>query len=287
MFKKKDDIKTFIVIIIVCIICVFVALFFNKRNNYDNIEKVSDYNVFFANVSIVNNYLTYVANNNSEAVYSLLNKSYIRDNGINKDNVLDLIDDYSVLSSFEVSSMDYVKVNKDYIYSVEGKIYENVYDSARKLVDDDFKLIIITDTSKNTYSLYPVNDNTKDVINGIMWIRISNNDYNVLSETFEIDKEKICTIYFSNYMNYVYNDIDYAYGLISDEMKKVYNDKKEYIDYIYDNFYFLSSTADRCKLAIQDDYKVYIVVDTNGNTYQFTENSIMNYKVDFYLNKNE
>lgn len=287
MFKKKDDIKTFIVIIIVCIICVFVALFFNKRNNYDNIEKVSDYNVFFANVSIVNNYLTYVANNNSEAVYSLLNKSYIRDNGINKDNVLDLIDDYSVLSSFEVSSMDYVKVNKDYIYSVEGKIYENVYDSARKLVDDDFKLIIITDTSKNTYSLYPVNDNTKDVINGIMWIRISNNDYNILGETFEIDKEKVCAIYFSNYMNYVYNDIDYAYGLISDEMKKIYNDKNEYIDYVYDNFSLLSSTGDMCNLSINDDYKVYTVIDTNKNTYMFTESSIMNYKVDFYLNKNE
>lgn len=287
MFKKKDDIKTFIVIIIVCIVCVVVALFFYKRNNYDKIEKVSDYDVFFANVSIVNNYLTYVANNNSEAVYSLLNKSYIIDNGISKDNILGLIDDYSILSSFEVSSMDYVEVNKDYIYSVEGKIYENVYDSARKLVDDNFKLIIIIDTSKNTYSLYPVNDDIEDVINGTRWVRISNNDYNILGETFEIDKEKVCAIYFSNYMNYVYNDIDYAYGLISDEMKKIYNDKNEYIDYVYDNFSLLSSTGDMCNLSINDDYKVYTVIDTNKNTYMFTESSIMNYKVDFYLNKNE
>lgn len=277
MFKKKDDIRTFIVIVVVCVLCVIVALLFNNnKNNYDSLEVVDDYDMFFANVSIVNNYLSYVSSGNSEAVSALLEKKYDGD-------ILDNSSKYTALSSFEVSSMKYVQVNKDFIYYVQGKIYNNVYDSVRELVDDSFSIVIIKDTSKNSYSLYPTHDNASDVINSIKWIRIKNNKYNTLGENPDISREKVCAIYFSNYMNYIYNDIGYAYELISEDMKKIYTDKNKYTNYIYKNFSLLSSTADKCNLSISDENNIYTVIDKNGNTYRFVEQSILNYKVDIHL----
>ena len=280
MFKKKDDIMTFIVIIIVCILCIIIALVLNYSNNYEKLEKVDDYDVFFANVSIVNKYLSFVANDDKLALDSLLDEKYKSNNILDNSN-------YTVLSSFEVSSMDYVKINKDFVYYIQGKIYNSVYDSVRELVDDDFKMVMIKDTSENNYALYPVTENVEDVINGIRWINIKNNEYNDFGVASSINKEKVCSIYFSNYMNYVYNDIGYAYELISDDMKKIYADKNKYTNYIYDNFSSLSSIADRCKLDEYEDMNVYTVIDTKGNTYKFTESSIMKYNVDFYLNENE
>jgi len=84
-------------------------------------------------------------------------------------------------------------------------------------------------------------------------------------------------------MNYVYNDIGYAYELISDDMKKIYTDNNKYMNYIYSNFSLLSSTADKCNLSISDNNNIYTVIDTKGNTYRFTEESILNYKVDIYF----
>lgn len=279
MFKKKDDIRTFIVVVIVCALCLVIALIFNNKKNYDMLQKVDDYDVFFHNVSIINNYLVYLSNND-EALKLILDKKYIKG---------DIIDNnkYSVLSSFEVTSMEYVKINKDFIYYVQGKIYNNVYDSFRELVDDNFRTLIIMDTSKNTYAIYPIDDNVVDVVNDIKWISIKKNEYNIIGDYNDIDKEDVCTIYFSNFMNYVYNDINHSYELLSDEMKKTYTDKNKYINDIYDSFSSLSTAADMCKLSVIDDKNVYTVVDTNKNTYMFTESSIMNYKVDFYLNKNE
>ena len=281
MFKKKDDIRTFVVIVVVCLLCIIIALFFNGNNNYyDKLEKVDDYDQFFTNVSIINKYLSYVANGDNDAIVALLDKKYKNKNSVGNSN-------YSSLSSFEVSSMDYVKVNSDFVYYVQGKIYNVVYDSVREIVNNDFKIVIIKDTNKNNFSLYPVDgDNVAEIINGISLIRIKDNEYNDFGEKTNVDKEDVCVIYFSNYMNYIYNDIDYAYELISDDMKKIYTDKNKYINHIYSNFNLLSGTADRCKLDINEGINIYTVIDSNENKYMFTESSIMNYRVDFYLNEN-
>ena len=279
MFKRKDDIKTFVVIVIVCFLCIMIALFFNNNNYYDKIKKVDDYDQFFTNVSIINKYLSYVASGDNVAIDSLLDKKY-------KGNSIFDSSNYSSLSSFEVFSMDYVQINDDFVYYVQGKIYNSGYDSVRELIDDDFKIVIIKDVSKNTFSLYPVYDNVKDVINGIKFIRIKDNEYNDLGETVNIDNEDVCVTYFSDYINYVYNDIDYAYELISDDMKKIYTDKNKYVNYIYDNFSSLSSTADKCGFNVSNNQNIYTIIDTNGNIYKFIENSIMNYKVEFSLIEN-
>ena len=89
MFKRKDDIRTFIVIVCICAICLVVAFLFNYKSNYEKLIHVNEYDVFFSNVNYLNNYISKIANNDNNAVYNLLDDKYIDKNNITIDNVID------------------------------------------------------------------------------------------------------------------------------------------------------------------------------------------------------
>lgn len=284
MKKRKDDIRTIIVVVCVCVICLVIGLILSHKSNYDNLSVVNEYSTFFTNINYVNNYISRIANNDSSSVYNLLDNKYIEENNITMNNVLDIVGNYSVLSSFDVNNMYYTQVDKDYIYYIEGKIYENGYDEEKNLINDKFALVIINDTDKSSYSLYPVNNNNQEkIINSIKKININKNKYNSIQKSESINKEQICLIYLSDFTDNILTDINNSYDLLSSDMKKIYNTTSKYIDYIGDNFDLITSTADKCKLEELEDKRKYTVIDTNGNTYIFTEEHIMNYKVDFYL----
>lgn len=283
--KRRDDIKTFIVISIVCIFCVGIVLIFNFKNNFDKLEPVEDYNIFFTNVTYVNQYFNYIATFNKNAVYDLLDNKYINDNEVTYDNVLNIVDNYNVNSSFSADVMKFVKIGNNFIYYVEGKIYENVFEG-KNLIDDNFSIIIMTDTNNSSYSLYPIYDNNyKDIINKIRRIKVKDNDYNHITQSDNIDKEQICVIYLADFFDNITMNINESYNLLSDNMKKIYITNDSYSKYINDNINKMSFVADKCKLQDIDNKNVYSVIDTNGNRYVFTEESVMDYKIDFYLNE--
>jgi len=281
--KNKDDIKTFIVIICVCVVCVIAAVILSVKNNVDELEAVSEYNVFFSNVNYVNSYIDYVANGTSEAVYALLDERYIADNGITYIDVLDYLDSYSNGSYLKVTSMEYVKIKDNFIYYIKGSIWENSYDGD-KIINDNFAIVLKTDFNNLTFSLYPVDEqNYENVINDIKKIEIADNEFNSVSQSSLITKEQVCVVYLSDFLSYLKTDIDKSYNLLSDEMKIIYTDIDSYTNYINDNYKLFSTDADKCMVQNINGNRVYSVIDSNGNNYVFTEESVMNYKVDFYL----
>ena len=56
---KKDDIRTFITIIIICTLIVGIVLILNRKSNSEKLEVVNEYNTFFTTSGYVNNYLNY------------------------------------------------------------------------------------------------------------------------------------------------------------------------------------------------------------------------------------
>ena len=280
---KRDDFKTFIVIGVVCIICLVIGLIVSFKSNTDKLTNVTEYNVFFSNVNYINTYISMVANNNEKAVYNLLDNRYINENNITLNDVLNNNHKYSDLSFFEADSMYYVDVKKDVIYYIKGSIY-NVNHDGRELVDENFSILLINDISNNSYSLYPVNDDSySKIINKIWNINIKKNEYNKFIKSEDIGIAQICSFYLSDFINNTFDGSYSSYNLLSDTMKKTYTSKESYEKFINNNFNLISSAADKCKLEELDDKRKYTVIDTNGNTYIFNEEYIMNYEVDFYL----
>lgn len=282
---KKDDIKTFVVIISVCLICVVIGIVISIKSNVDKLSSVTEYNMFFSKINYINSYINYISSGNNTAVYNLLDKKYVEKNNININNVFDYVEKFSDNDYVNLTSIDYVDIgDNSSIYYIKGKIYNSGYENV-KIVDDDFSIIMISDFESLSFSLYPVFDDYKDIINSIKKIKIDRNEYNELLATGTISKEQICVAYLSNFMNILFNQLSNSYDMLSDNMKKIYKTNGEYEKYINKNLSLFSTTADKCRLDEYDDERIYTVIDGNENTYIFSEQSIMNYKVDFYLKK--
>lgn len=277
---KRDDFRTVIVIIIVCIVCLTIGFIIGFKKNTDKLTSVNEYNIFFSNVNYVNNYISMIAKENKGVINNLLDDRYIKENNI---ELLYNTYRYSDMSSFEANEMYYVQIRKNFIYYVKGNVYDINHDG-KEIINENFSILIIHDTSTNSYSLYPVtDDNYSKIINSIWNIKINDNQYNKYIKTDDIGIDQICSLYLSDFLSNTFNGNYSSYDLLSENMKKIYTSKSYYQNYINNNFDIISSIADKCKSENIDDKRVYTVIDENENKYVFTENSIMNYKVDFYL----
>lgn len=281
---KKDDIKTLVVVILICSLCVGLVLILNHKSNSEKLEPVNDYNVFFSTYNYVTNYINKVGSKNNESIYNLLYSDYIVDNNITVDNVFNYVEDISSEISLKVKGIESVKIKENYLYYINGSLVKETYDGS-EIYNDNYEVVLVYDYDSLTYSIYPIIDGKANkIIDSIKKISIIVNNDNKIKETELIKKEKICSLYLSDYINYIYKDINKAYELLSDDMKK-----KEFIsvdkfkEYIINNSENISSVADKCLLNNIDDKRVYSVIDKNENRYIFTESSIMNYKVDIYI----
>lgn len=281
---KKDDIKTFITIIIICTLIVGLVLILNRKSNSEKLEVVNDYNSFFTTTNYVNNFLSY--SKDSSKLYDVIYSSYINDNNITKDNIFDYIKSYQGDVSIKVTDMKYVKVKDNYIYYVKGKLYQSTFDSV-EVIEDNFDVVVLVDINTSSYGIYPIDDNDyKDIINGIKKIKIDNNSNNVVKTSSSISKEQMCVVYLSDYIDKLNNDINSAYDVLSNSMKEKYVSLDNFRMYINNNLNRITTDADKCSLENVKNKRIYTVLDKNSNKYVFVETNIMNYKVDFYLYDN-
>lgn len=282
MKNLKDDIKTLIVVLIVCTVCVSLVLILNIKKNYDKLDYVNDYNEFFSISNCINNYINYLSNKNSDAVFSLLDTSYTTNNLIDTNNVLNTIN-YEQDVSVSIKELKYTKVKENIIYYIKASLYKNTFTGSTKL-DETFEALILLDLSNSSYSIIPIDNNLKTTINNIKSINIENNQYNKIQSAKNISKEKICSLYLSSYLSLLYDDTEKAYDMASDSMKEKYSTIDSFKKFAIDNVNIMSSTAYKCKQEEINDKRVYYVYDSNNNKYKFEEENIMNYKTTIYIN---
>jgi len=277
---KKDDKRTLFVVLIVCIICVIIILFVNRKSNYEKIYPINDYSTYFSVVREINNYIGFIAMNDKISVSNLL------DDSVGDDTILEY-GTYSPLVELNVDEIGSVKIGNNYLYFLKGKIIENDFESSI-IVNDNYMVLVLNDISNNSYSIIPVNgDNYKRIINGIKKISIERNSVNEMIVSDDFSDAQICKLYFSHYMNKLFNNTVDAYDMLSDNMKKRFSSYEEFNKYINDNMSKITSSSKLCKMDEYKENRIYTVIDNNDNSYIFSENGVMNYKVDFYFKNND
>lgn len=283
---KKDDIRTFITIAIICAIIVGIVLIINRKSNSEKLEEVNEYNTFFTITNYINTYIS--SSSNTSKLYDLTYIDYINRNNITENTINEFLENYTINSSIKVTDMKYVKIKNNYVYYVKGKIYQNTYDGS-EVINNNYETLVLVDFDTLSYAIYPIDTDYKKVLDKIKKISIENNRNNNVKKSDLITKEQICVIYLSDYISKIDEEIELSYNVLSEKMKEQYPMFKEYVNYINDNRDKITTEADKCLLEKIGNNRVYTVIDKNENKYIFTEKSVMNYEVSFYLkdNKNE
>ncbi len=294
--KKKKIIRFSIIIVIFLIIfgIVFLINGLHKNNDFDyqepesekipyEMEPVREYSYFFSVINILNQYLSYLNDQNNEALLQILHPEYLDLYKINEHNLYDNLGEFKSLQlSFKANIMAYKTYNNKYLYYVKGDIVANNFED-NNIVEENAMFLINVDYDNITYAIYPlnylyeilpINEPEKDIIL---------NNYNELIGSNVITKDYICNLYLNDFIWQVNNNPQKSYDLLnSDFRKKEFKEKNKYLSFIDDNKNKLSSQVFSCS-SLSGREKIYEVKDMNFNTYIFTEESIMKYKVEFTL----
>lgn len=107
-----------IIVIIIIIILIILIYMLNKNTSGDmktsnnneietnidssnlSVEPVKNRNIYYTVINCINQYLEYIVNDENDSVYAILDKKYIKKNNINKDNVLQYVDNLQVKTYF-------------------------------------------------------------------------------------------------------------------------------------------------------------------------------------------
>lgn len=281
---SKDNIKTSIILVIIFGLCIGLIFIIQIEKNSDKLKKVDMPNMYFMVINYVNSYINALSNEDNDMVYDMLYDDYKNENDF---YLFDNIKTYDAIPSVDITNMEYLEKNDNYIFYVEANIY-NYSMNEKEIIDDDFAIIVIIDNINKTFAIYPTERTKyKKELDKIKKINISKNNSNELISIEIVGKEKMCVLYMTDFINKINNNNDYGYSLLSNDMLEKYSSLKIYKDTMTKKKDKLSTIASKCAVekanTDNDNNKKYIVIDNNNNKYIFTEESVMNYKVDFYF----
>ena len=297
----KKLIKYMIIVFIIIIILILILLFLMKKNNNsenvvsqeekidanafeikpeEELKKVESIELIFNIKNCIQNYIDYINDGNYDAVMKVLDKTYIKNNNITKDNIKQKSSKF-LKSTFWISDVSQKELtNEQRIYFIEGEIINsNTYEYIEKL-----KFTVIIDDVNQAFAVIP------EIIND------ENYKYNL---TIEYDDEdyyneyiyknypevEIFTEYFNYYKELAIKRPEKAFVLLDKDYKeKRFNNSLErYKEYLKDidvnNIY-----PDKFSINFKEEYKEYVGIDKQGIYYIFNETSpmVFSLKLDTY-----
>lgn len=178
MVKKM---KYLIIILIILIIIISICLIFLLQNkdstenkniigNEDYVSNISDKetgideeeikilkdrNEFFTAASCVDTYLGYLSKSDSEILYELIDKSYIKEKNITKDNILTQLENVREYNQF-YPKIIYCKTNQETLitsYYIIGQIEKVSLDENEPR--EEYYITINMDKNNGTFSVIP------------------------------------------------------------------------------------------------------------------------------------
>ena len=289
MKKIKGIILIFIIIIIILIISLIFLRNSSKKNadndinsddpfqiNVNNdISQVMEDSQFFFIENCVNNYYNYLHNGNKEAVDSILDSNYKKENQITLENNIEKLnienEKYFYANKIEVKEID-VDINE---YFISGKIYDEKYQFIR---ETNYTVV----ENETLYSIIPEDRRNKtDILN----TNLKQNDklYNVIGVKYFLD-EDIIKKYFEYFKAMSINNPEIAFSLIDENYKtQKFNNSIENFKEFINQINIKESTLQKYKIKQLENSSEYIGIDANGNYYVFDVKSPMNFTVKFSM----
>ena len=207
------------------------------------------------------------------AILSVLDTTYISENNINTDNVLNLGEGINHYVKFAGTDYKVVSGQRIDTYAIVGKLYENM----KEISSNGF--IVRLDKENLTFSIEPVQvDNIDEIQISTNETPIEVNNFNTF--TYEkLSEDELVTKYFADYKRQVIGNANAAFEMLDDEYReKKFADVTEFGKYISDRN-IQTAFLESYQINNYDEYTQYVCLDQYNNYYIFNVSNVMNYKV--------
>ena len=254
-----------------------------STDNSQTLSLVNDYQEFFNINSLINTYYSDITSKKYTEVLKLLDPSYIINNGITEKSITNYIDNrYSEVIYF--SKTIYVKAqNGIKYYFINGE--EQLYSFGEETLEEreNIKYLVIVDTNNgDTYSITPLNTNLLfDYAQNYKMLsskKIEFNNYNKHKK--EKYSDQTISVYYLNYFrDILYLNTQKAYNMLSTEYRNTFTDYEDFANHIEEVYSLLNSNIYGYSIDGNDGKRSYSIITMKESYVDFTETSIMNFKV--------
>jgi len=325
--KKLVILIICLIILIVLLIAIMIGIKYNEKNRLRSIlaeeqesyidvmenpgkiidgvvpKKLKNTNWFFTVKNCLNKYIEYINEDNSIAVYNLLDKEYIKNNNLTEKNVMDFVNKKNISSYYRILK----------VYQITGIKYGTYYVDAKSNNNEIFYIVNI-DSNSNAFSIMPISKeeyqtsiSTPAKHEQSQEDTVERNKYNYVMYNYD-SEEEIVERYLQDYLETALFNTDEAYNLLDEEYSKLkftnidefrryivqrkemlekmckktwktsndFSDSKEYDEYFKK---IVLNRLDEYLINDNNGNKQYVCIDTFGNYYIFNIESIMNYTI--------
>ena len=207
------------------------------------------------------------------AILSVLDTTYISENNINTDNVLNLGEGINHYVKFAGTDYKVVSGQRIDTYAIVGKLYENM----KEISSNGF--IVRLDKENLTFSIEPVQvDNIDEIQISTNETPIEVNNFNTFTHE-NLSEDELVTKYFADYKRQVIGNANAAFEMLDDEYReKKFADVTEFGTYISDRN-IQTAFLESYQINNYDEYTQYVCLDQYNNYYIFNVNDVMSYDV--------
>lgn len=160
-FRNKKNLPVILLVVVTIIVVVCSIVFGKDTKSKENIKIVTDASKFYTVNSCIYRFSTYLADNDVDSVYKIVDENFINDNNITKQNILDnfyeILPDYTFISKKMYSSIVNENITKYYVYGVyqPNSLFDDT--DIYEVESTDAYYIVYLDNSKSIFSIEPYN----------------------------------------------------------------------------------------------------------------------------------
>lgn len=251
-----------------------------------SLEKVNDYQEYFNIDAVINEYYSHLTHSEGKELLSILDENYKKVHKITKKNISNYYEkQYQDISFYTKEVYVKGKNNVDY-YFVKGdtQLY-NFFDEEITEGNDVFFMVTV-DNNNSTYSIHPLDNVTTTYAYAQKYNmpknkEIEDTDYNTFIEK-EYSDQIIGEYYINYYRSIVYMNTEKAYEMLGASSKEKYYDLETFtndLENIYNNI--LNKKYTGFNASGNPGSRIYQFNDGVSYTITITEDSVMNFTIDF------
>lgn len=294
MNKSKKVLVAMGIVVVLLIIIIIILLINNTKNEQQNTdiigggtygdketqtdkELVGNTTVFFTVENCINDYVSYIQEQDNKAIYNLLDENYVKNNKININNVKDYIENFNSNEMFIATKMYEQRKENINTYIVEGLKDDSEYNT-------NLYYIVEFDINKSTYNITPLFANNYKNLDDINVeteaYTIKENENNVF-KYYRISNEAVAEKYLNYYTKLARQNPEKAFSLIDENYRKErFKDFETYKNYSnrmsnkYDNLNIVGDSYE-----VLSDSTKYILKDSENEVYTIVAKEIMNFSI--------
>ena len=154
---NKNNKKYVIILLLILVAALGIYYIFfnnNTKKETNNIRIVTSYNDFYTVNSCLYRLITYIYNKDVDSLSLVIDKNYLKNNNIDKSNILSILPSVDEISTFVSRKMYQEKINDNIVkYYVSGYIEVETFDGLGDRTNTYF--IVYLDSNHKTFSIEP------------------------------------------------------------------------------------------------------------------------------------